>query len=256
VVSVLSAAGVTRSFRPAGSGGLVEVLRGVDLELCDGELVTLAGPSGSGKSALLAILAGFDRPDSGTVTVPSRPPSKPSRRTSGRAPWPSGPAPRLGPAACAAAGGAAGRGGVPWSTLAIVPQSLGLVEELTLEENAATPLLFTRTRRLARPAVLARAAELLGALGVGELARRYPAEVSLGQQQRVALARALIVRPAVLLADEPTAHLDHRTIERVIEVLLAAVAAGTACLLATHDQALTTRAHRRLGLHHGKLVSL
>jgi putative ABC transport system ATP-binding protein len=147
-------------------------------------------------------------------------------------------------------------GRAPWSTLAIVPQSLGLVEELTLEENAATPLLFTRTRQQARPTALARAAELLGALGVGELARRYPAEVSLGQQQRVALARALIVRPAVLLADEPTAHLDHRTIDRVIEVLLAAVTTGTACLLATHDQALTRRAHRRLRLHHGKLVSL
>jgi putative ABC transport system ATP-binding protein len=228
-VSVLSAAGVTRSFRPAGSGARVEVLRGVDLELGEGELVTLAGPSGSGKSALLAILAGFDRPDSGTVTVPSGP------RWRTAAPYASGRA--------------------PWSALAIVPQSLGLAEELTLEENAAMPLLFTRTGRPAHSPALARAAELLDALGVGALARRYPAEVSLGQQQRVALARALIVQPAVLLADEPTAHLDHRTIQRVIEVLLAAVAAGTACLLATHDQALTGRAHRRLELHHGKLVS-
>jgi putative ABC transport system ATP-binding protein len=214
MVSVLTAAGVTRSFRPAGSGARVEVLRGVDLELREGELATLAGPSGSGKSALLAILAGFDRPDSGTVTVP-------------------------------------GPSGTPWSTVAIVPQSLGLAEELTLEENAASPLLFTRTS-----GALARAAELLDALGLGKLVRRYPAEVSLGQQQRVALARALIVAPAVLLADEPTAHLDHRTIDQVIEVLLAAVSTGTACLLATHDEALTNRAHRRLELRHGKIVSL
>jgi putative ABC transport system ATP-binding protein len=210
MVSVLTAAGVTRSFRPAGSGARVEVLRGVDLELREGELATLAGPSGSGKSALLAILAGFDRPDSGTVTVP-------------------------------------GPSGTPWSTVAIVPQSLGLAEELTLEENAASPLLFTRTS-----GALARAAELLDALGLGKLVRRYPAEVSLGQQQRVALARALMV----LLADEPTAHLDHRTIDQVIEVLLAAVSTGTACLLATHDEALTNRAHRRLELRHGKIVSL
>ncbi|HET8641584.1 MAG TPA: ATP-binding cassette domain-containing protein [Pseudonocardiaceae bacterium] len=212
-MSVLTATGVTRSFRPAGSGAEVAVLRGVDLELREGELATLAGPSGSGKSALLAILAGFDRPDSGTVTAPS--------------------------------------GRPPWSALAIVPQSLGLLEELTLEENAAAPLLFGGA-----PDALARAAGLLDALGIGALARRYPAEVSVGQQQRVALARALVVRPAVLLADEPTAHLDHKTIDLVIEVLLATVATGTACLLATHDDALTRRAHRRLELHHGKLVSL
>ena len=218
-MSVLTAAGVTRSFRPAGSGAEVAVLRGVDLDLREGELATLAGPSGSGKSALLAILAGFDRPDTGTVAMP--------------------------------AASAASAGPPSWSSLAIVPQSLGLLEELTLEENAAAPLLFTRTA-----GALERAGELLDALGVGSLARRYPAEVSLGQQQRVALARALIARPAVLLADEPTAHLDHRTIELVIEVLLAAVAAGTACLLATHDEALTTRAHRQLEMHHGKLVSL
>lgn len=219
-MSVLTAAGVTRSFRPAGSGAEVAVLRGVDLDLREGELATLAGPSGSGKSALLAILAGFDSPDTGTVAVSAAPP-------------------------------AVSAGPPSWSSLAIVPQSLGLLEELTLEENAAAPLLFTRTA-----GALERAGELLDALGVGSLARRYPAEVSLGQQQRVALARALIGRPAVLLADEPTAHLDHRTIELVIEVLLAAVAAGTACLLATHDEALTTRAHRQLELHHGKLVSL
>jgi putative ABC transport system ATP-binding protein len=78
--------------------------------------------------------------------------------------------------------------------------------------------------------------------------------VSLGQQQRVALARALIAEPAVLLADEPTAHLDHRTIDAVIDVLAAAVSRGTACLLATHDEALTSRAHRRLQLRHGMLT--
>lgn len=216
---VLRAAELTRAFRPAGSGAEVPVLRGVDLELRPGELVTLAGPSGSGKSALLAILAGFDQPDTGTVGIGE---------------LPRGARP-------------------PWSAVAIVPQSLGLLEELTLEENAAAPLLFSRDPAN-RVGALDRAATLLDQLGVGALARRYPAEVSLGQQQRVALARAIIGRPAVLLADEPTAHLDHRTIDQVIEVLLAAVATGTTCLLATHDEALTRRAHRRFELHHGKLV--
>ena len=217
---VLTVDGVRRAF------GQVPVLRGVDLTLRAGELVTLAGPSGSGKSALLAIIAGFDRPDSGTVSL------------------------------AGTLAGATGRqpaiGRPSWSTLALVPQSLGLLEELTCEENAAAPLLFGPPA--GRSGALDRGAALLDRLEVGALARRYPAEVSLGQQQRVALARALIGGPAVLLADEPTAHLDHRTIDVVVAVLDAAVAAGTACLLATHDESLTRRAHRRLELHHGVLT--
>ncbi|HEY0639272.1 MAG TPA: ATP-binding cassette domain-containing protein [Pseudonocardiaceae bacterium] len=218
---VLAVSGVERAFAPAGGGRPVPVLRGVDLVLTAGELVTLAGPSGSGKSALLAIVAGFDRPDTGTVTL----------------------------------GGAGGPRRPRWSTLALVPQSLGLLDELTCEENAAAPLLFRPGSTPAdRRGALDRGAALLDRLGIGSLARRYPAEVSLGQQQRVALARALIARPTVLLADEPTAHLDHRTIDLVVQVLQEAVAEGTACLLATHDESLTTRAHRRLELHHGKLT--
>lgn len=216
--AVLTVSGVTRAFTPAGGGPAVSVLRGVELALAPGELVTLAGPSGSGKSALLAVLAGFDRPDSGTVLV----------------------------------AGSAAR--PPWRTLALVPQSLGLADELTCEENAAAGRLFDPRARGSRAATLARAAELLDRLDIGHLARRYPTEVSLGQQQRVALARALFARPAVLLADEPTAHLDHRMIEVVVAVLAEAVAAGTACLLATHDDTLTRRAHRRLELHHGTLT--
>jgi putative ABC transport system ATP-binding protein len=227
---VLRVDGVHRAFSPAGAGPAVSVLRGVHLRLRAGELVTLAGPSGSGKSALLAIIAGFDRPDTGTVHLTDQ--------------------------ATSAAGTASATGAAvpPWSTVALVPQSLGLLDELTCEENAAAPLLFGRGRAADRIAGLHTARALLDSLGVGDLARRYPDEVSLGQQQRVALARALIAEPAVLLADEPTAHLDHRTIDAVIDVLAAAVSRGTACLLATHDEALTSRAHRRLQLRHGMLT--
>jgi putative ABC transport system ATP-binding protein len=124
-------------------------------------------------------------------------------------------------------------------------------------DNAAAALLFGHGRHgTARAAGLRAAAELLAELGIGDLARRYPSEVSLGQQQRVALARALIQRPTVLLADEPTAHLDHHTIDAVVDVLVGAVARGTACLLATHDRALTRRAHRRLELRHGRLTEV
>lgn len=217
---VLTVSGVHRSFAPAGGRVAVPVLRGVDLTVCAGELVTLAGPSGSGKSALLAIIAGFDRPDAGTVRLAAVP--------DGQRP--------------------------PWSVVALVPQALGLLDELTCEENAAAPLLFGGTNGSERRNALATAAELLRRLGIGDLARRYPREVSLGQQQRVALARALLARPALLLADEPTAHLDHRTIETVVAVLDETVAQGTACLLATHDDALSARAHRRLRMVDGRLA--
>jgi putative ABC transport system ATP-binding protein len=207
---VLSVTGVSRSFHSP-------VLKDVGLELREGELVTLVGRSGSGKSALLALLAGFDVPDSGSVQV---------------AGLPAGVSP-------------------PWSTMAVLPQSFGLLDELTLEENVASPMLFSGG---SVPDALARAADLLGALGIDDLARRYPAEVSIGQRQRVALARAVAGRPKVLLADEPTAHLDHATIELAVRVLLDFVAEGSACLIATHDPALTTRAHRRLALSEGRIV--
>ncbi|KAA2251262.1 ATP-binding cassette domain-containing protein [Solihabitans fulvus] len=212
----MSASGVTRSFRPSG-GVPVDVLRGVDLDVYPGELVALVGSSGSGKSALLALLAGFDEPDGGAVRLPEGAPA--------------------------------------WSVLAVLPQSFGLFEELTLEENAAAPLLFGPAG--GDPAeALDRAGTILDRLGVGALARRYPAEISLGQRQRVALARALVVRPTLLLADEPTAHLDHRTIEVVVDLLLEYTAGGGACLVATHDPAITRRADRRLQMKDGAVVDV
>lgn len=252
--AVLRVDGVHRAFSPAGGGPAVPVLRGVHLRLQAGELVTLAGPSGSGKSALLAIIAGFDRPDSGTVSFAGQTTSATGATSASRANSATG-----GKSANRATGaeddeGADIAAAPPWSTVALVPQSLGLLDELTCEENAAAPLLFARAHAHARVEDLRTARALLDSLGVGDLARRYPGEVSLGQQQRVALARALIACPTVLLADEPTAHLDHRTIDAVVDVLTAAVGRGTACLLATHDEALTRRAHRRLGLRHGVLT--
>jgi putative ABC transport system ATP-binding protein len=209
MTTVLSAAGVARSFG-------VAVLKDVGLELREGELVTLVGRSGSGKSALLALLAGFDVPDAGSITVTGQPTGAPP----------------------------------PWSAMAVLPQSFGLLDELTLEENVAAPMLFG-----GGPVdqAMDRANSLLTRLDIGHLARRYPTEVSVGQRQRVALARAVAARPKVLLADEPTAHLDHRTIELAVGLLLDFVAEGSACLVATHDPALTARAHRRLELVDGRI---
>ncbi|MFC5288349.1 ATP-binding cassette domain-containing protein [Actinokineospora guangxiensis] len=210
--AVLSARGLTRAF-PHPDGPL-PVLRGVDLDVAPGELVTVSGRSGSGKSALFALLCGFDKPDTGTVTV-------------------CGTVLRAAPA---------------WSDCAVLPQALGLAAELTLQENAALPLRLT-----GQSDVEDRVADVLGELGIGHLGDRYPTEVSYGQQQRAALARAAVARPSVLLADEPTAHLDHGSVPAVLGVLRRVADAGTAVLIATHHDQVHRIADRRLSLVEGRI---
>ena len=186
--------------------GGVSVLRGVDLAVSAGELVTLSGPSGSGKTALLSLLCGFDFPDSGSVLP----------------------------------------GLASWSACAVLPQSLGLASELTLEENVALPL------RLAGREVSGVGA-LLAELGIGELGARYPGQVSFGQQQRAALARAVVARPAVLLADEPTAHLDAASAVAAVGLLRRVADEGAAVLIATHHDAVHAVADRVLVLSDGQV---
>lgn len=208
----LEAAGLRRRF--PHPGGDVDVLRGVDLTVAAGELVTVAGRSGSGKSTLLAVLSGFDTGDAGSVRIVGEPVTA----------------------------------DVPWQRCALLPQALGLVQELTAGENVALPLRLTD---VPAAAVQARTTELLEALFVDGLADRYPPELSFGQQQRVALARALAPRPAVLIADEPTAHLDAGTAPAVLSQLRAHADHGGAVLVATHDDAVHALADRRLDLAHG-----
>ena len=177
----------------------VHAVAGVDLALFPGELVALVGPSGSGKSSLLGLLAGWEPPDAGELA------------------W-----------APAAAGGAPG-----WSELATVPQALGLLEDLTVRENVALPV---RLRLGRRRATEGRTEELLGLFGLAELADRSPSETSLGQQQRAAVARALVLTPQLVLADEPSAHQDAAWVHDVFAALRQVVHdRGAACLVATHD---------------------
>ncbi|CAL9412020.1 Bacitracin export ATP-binding protein BceA [Actinosynnema sp. ALI-1.44] len=209
--TALRAVGVKRSFEHAG--GPVHVLRGVDLAVEAGELVTLSGPSGSGKSALLTVLAGFDRPDEGTVEMCGQVLTAP-------------------PA---------------WSVCALLPQALGLATELTLAENVALPV------RLGSGGDVSRVEALLTELGIAGLGDRYPGEVSFGQQQRAALARAVIAAPRVLLADEPTAHLDDASAPRAVEVLRRAADAGAAVLIATHHDEVHRAADRTVVLSGGRV---
>jgi ABC-type lipoprotein export system ATPase subunit len=212
---LLEARGLDKSYRRGAER--VHALRGVDLALYPGELVALVGPSGSGKSSLLGLLAGWEPPDAGELA------------------W-----------APAVAGGAPG-----WWELATVPQALGLLEDLTVRENVALPVRL----RLGRRAAHGRTEELLGLFGLAELADRSPSETSLGQQQRAAVARALVLTPQLVLADEPSAHQDAAWVHDVFAALRQVVHdRGAACLVATHDPDALQFADRVLHLADGELT--
>lgn len=215
VTAALVATGVRRWFR-SGDERIVPV-DGVDLSIAAGEVVVLTGPSGSGKTTLLQMLAGFQAPDDGTVQWVGK------------------------------------TGAVPgWDVVAVVPQSLGLLAELTAAENVAMPLLARGTP----PAeAAARALAALQSLGADHLADRLVGEASLGQQQRVAVARALVVNPVVLLADEPTSHQDGHHADVVLAAVRAAAEAGSACIVAGHDPRLLGAADRVVHLESGRLAA-
>lgn len=210
-------AAVTRRFTRGAES--VTALAGVDLAVVGGELVALAGPSGSGKSTLLALLCGWDEPDDGVVTC--------TGPLAGRRPADLG-----------------------WSELALVPQALGLVGELSLADNVLLPARLCGALAQARP----RAHRLLADFGLAHLADRRPSQASLGEQQRVAVARALLLRPAVLLADEPSAHQDRRHADVLLDALVAQARAGSAVLVATHDEQAWRRADRVLAMRDGRLA--
>jgi ABC-type lipoprotein export system ATPase subunit len=206
--------------------GLTKSYRGthavsdVSFELGTGEVGVLLGRSGSGKSTLLMMLGGWLPPDGGTIVVAGR----------------------------------VQDGAPPWRATSYLAQRFGLLPELSIGENVALPL-----RLSAQPGGGPDGdgvATLLQRLGLAELADRPPAETSVGQQQRAALARALVQSPTLLLADEPTSHQDAAFAERVWDVLGAARAAGTACLVATHDPAVAARADRVWQIADGRLGRL
>lgn len=206
----LSARGVHRSFRRGGQ--VVHAVRGVDIEVAPGEVVGLVGRSGSGKTTLVHLLVGVDAPDAGTIERPG------------------------------------GTATPAWSEVAFVPQHLGLLDELTMEQNVVWPL------RLAARDDERSVGELLTALDIAGVADRRPRTTSLGQQQRAAVARALVVQPRVLVADEPTSHLDEEAARLVLHAILHARDAGTAVLLCTHDRRLLPSVDRIVELFDGRVV--
>ena len=208
--------GCTKVFALAGQ--TVTALEDVSVELFPGELVVVSGPSGSGKTTLLNVLVGWERPDAGSVE------------------W------------SGADSGTQRASAPPWSDLAIVPQRLGLLDDLTVAENAGLPL---RASGRTDPETVTAMLELLGLHGVSDRGAR---ELSLGQQQRLSIARALVVRPRVVVADEPTGHQDDASTVLVVTALLHARDSGSAVLVATHDPRVTEVADRVIRMRDGRLV--
>jgi len=204
------------------STGTLTILHDIDFTLAPRQSAAIVGASGSGKSTLLAIIAGLDTPSSGTV--------------------------KLAGADLFALDEDA-RAALRASQLGFVFQSFQLLANLTALENVMLPLEL-QGRSDAR--VLA--TEMLERVGLAERLRHYPKVLSGGEQQRVALARAFVVKPAVLLADEPTGSLDFATGERVMELMFELNReAGTTLVLVTHDRGIAARCDRQLRIEAGRL---
>ena len=202
----------------------VDILHGIDLTVETGETVALLGASGSGKSSLMAVLAGLERPSAGEVQVVGLDFT------------------RLDEDALAVA--RRGR-------IGIVLQAFHLLPTMTALENVAVPLELA-----GEPAAFDRARTELAAVGLAARTGHYPAQLSGGEQQRVAIARALVGRPALLFADEPTGNLDTATGAAIMDLLFARAAdAGTTMLVITHDPALAARCARVVELADGRIVA-
>lgn len=202
----------------------VEVLRGIDLDIATGEVVALLGPSGSGKSSLMAVLSGLERASGGSLMVAG-----------------------ADFAGLNEDGLAAARRG----RIGIVLQAFHLLPTMTAAENVATPMEVAGAKD-ATPRALAE----LAAVGLGHRTDHYPTQLSGGEQQRVAIARALAPRPALIFADEPTGNLDAATGAEIVDLLLARRAeTGATLLIITHDASLAARCERVLTMADGRIVS-
>lgn len=217
----IDARNLTLSLGEAGSA--VDVLRGIDLTVPQGQTLALLGPSGSGKSSLMAVLTGLERASSGQLTVAGADFSAMDED--------------------ALATARRGRIGV-------VLQAFHLLPTMTALENVMTPLELA-----GMPDARARAEAELTAVGLGHRLSHYPAQLSGGEQQRVAIARALAQRPPLVFADEPTGNLDAATGAGIVDLLFARRAeAGATLIIITHDPALAERCERVVTLADGRIA--
>jgi putative ABC transport system ATP-binding protein len=202
----------------------VEILRGIDLQVTKGESVALLGPSGSGKSSLMAVLSGLERATSGSILIAGADFTALNEDGLARA--------RRG-------------------RIGIVLQAFHLLPTMTAHENVAVPLELAGEQNAFETAQ----AEL-EAVGLGHRTSHYPAQLSGGEQQRVAIARATAPMPEILFADEPTGNLDVRTGSTILDLLFARQKeTGATLLVITHDPSLAARCDRILEMLDGRIVS-
>jgi putative ABC transport system ATP-binding protein len=212
---------LTKTYRSGGRE--LTVLNDISFVVDPGGFVAVVGPSGSGKTTLLGLLAGLDRPTSGTVHLD-------------------------GADLTALDGDALAR--LRGGKVGFVFQSFQLIPTLTAQENVQVPL------ELRGESAAERATELLQRVGLADRADHYPTQLSGGEQQRVALARAFSTRPKVLFADEPTGNLDARTGAGIIDLMTELNRdLGTTLVLVTHDLDLASRARRTIRLADGRIVA-
>nr|WP_310533527.1 ATP-binding cassette domain-containing protein [Novosphingobium sp.] len=204
--------------------GTVHILKGIDLTVAQGETLALLGPSGSGKSSLMAVLTGLERAEGGSLIVAGQ--DFTTLDEDGLA--------------------LARRG-----RIGVVLQAFHLLPTMTALENVATPLELMGAKD-----AWSRAAHELEAVGLGHRLDHYPAQLSGGEQQRVAIARARAPRPALVFADEPTGNLDATTGAGIVDLLFARRAeAGATLIIITHDEHLAERCERVVTLGDGRIVS-
>ena len=203
----------------------VRALNGINLKIASGEYVSIMGPSGSGKSTLLNIIGLLDRADIGRYELDGNDVTSLSEIEQAR---------------------------VRREKFGFVFQSFHLVPRLTAAENIELPLMLEGVLPARRKL---RVKEALLEFNLSDRAQHRPAEMSGGQQQRTAIARATILRPTIILADEPTGNIDHRNGAEVIALLEGLHHAGTTLIIVTHDQELGARANRHIAMRDGEIVS-
>lgn len=218
--------GLTKAIR--NGARTIDILRGISFDVCAGEFVAIVGSSGSGKSTLLGLLAGLDTPSSGDVALQgasiSYLPEDQLAELRGK-------------------------------LIGFVFQSYQLIPTLTALENVLLPHELNKPAG-EQAAGLQRARDLLASVGLADRADHYPVQLSGGEQQRVALARAFILRPPIVLADEPTGNLDSQNGAQVMSLLMGLNRQeGTTLVLVTHDPAVAANASRILTMRDGQVIS-
>ena len=225
---VISARNISQTYQSGGRA--LTVLHDITLDVAAGEKMAIVGPSGSGKTTLLGLLAGLDRPATGSIHLLGQDLSGMDEDA---------------------------RAGFRAANVGFVFQAFQLIPTLTALENVLVPLELAGALRSTGAADLrARATDLLTRVGLGDRTHHYPSQLSGGEQQRVALARAFAARPKLLFADEPTGNLDAETGAVIIELMMELNAAGgTTLVLVTHDLDLAARARRTIRLADGRVVA-